>query len=88
VAVADEHEREVALISSGKAKVPSRNKAWSRDDCERLKALVSSGVSPLRASLALKRSVAVTKNKARELGVPFRSENEMKKERRQILEMN
>jgi len=53
-----------------------------------LKALVSSGVSPIRASLALKRSVAVTKNKARELGVPFRSENEMKKERRQILEMN
>jgi hypothetical protein len=68
--------------------VSSRNKAWSRDDCERLKALVSSGASPLRASLALKRSVAVTKNKARELGVPFRSEHEMKKERRQILEMN
>ena len=69
-----------------KTKVPPKKKAWSQDDCERLKALVSSGASPLRASLALKRSVAVTKNKARELGVPFRTENEMKKERRQILE--
>ncbi|HKS20604.1 MAG TPA: hypothetical protein VJS63_15485 [Bradyrhizobium sp.] len=66
--------------------MPPKKKAWLQDDCERLKALVSSGASPLRASLALKRSVAVTKNKARELGVPFRTENEMKKERRQILE--
>ena len=66
--------------------MPPKKKAWSQEDCERLKTLVSSGASPLRASLALKRSVAVTKNKARELGVPFRTENEMKKERRQILE--
>jgi hypothetical protein len=66
--------------------VPPRKKAWSPDDCERLKALVASGATALRASLALKRSVAVTKNKARELGVPFRTENEMKRQRRQILE--
>lgn len=66
----------------------SRKKAWSQDDCERLKALVLSGASPLRASLALKRSMAVTKNKARKLGMPFRLENEMKRKRRQILEMN
>ena len=66
----------------------NKRKAWSEADCERLKALVASGASALRSSLALKRSVAVTKNKARELGVPFRTENEVKKERRQILEMN
>ena len=66
----------------------SRRKAWSQDDCERLKALVSSGASPLRASLTLKRSMAVTKKKARQLGVPFLTENEMKRKRRQILEKN
>jgi hypothetical protein len=38
----------------------------------------------MRASLALKRSVQVTRNKARELEVPFRSQTEMKKERRRI----
>jgi len=54
---------------------------WTNEDYERLKAFVTSGASPLRASLALKRSVAVTKNKAREIGAPFRKESEAKKER-------
>jgi hypothetical protein len=60
-------------------------KSWSQEDYDRLKTLVASGASPLRVSLALKRSVAVTKNKARELGIPFRTEGEMKRERRRLL---
>jgi hypothetical protein len=61
-------------------------KAWSKDDVERLKALVASGASALRASVALKRSLPVTKLKARDLGIPFRSEAELKKERQQIFQ--
>ena len=64
----------------------SKRKNWSQEDCDRLRELVASGASPLRASLALKRSLAVTKNKARDIGAPFRTESELKKERRQILE--
>jgi hypothetical protein len=63
-----------------------KKKAWSEADCERLKAFVASSASPLRSSVALKRSVRATKNKARELGAPFRTESEMKKDRRQIFD--
>ena len=46
-------------------------KAWSESDIERLKGMVASGASALRASIALKRSLAVTKRKAHQLGCPF-----------------
>jgi len=46
-------------------------RAWSESDTERLKAMVASGASALRASIALKRSLAVTKRKAHQLGCPF-----------------
>lgn len=59
-------------------------KVWSESDIERLKTLVASGASALRASVALKRTLAVTKNKARDMGIPFPSEAELKEKRRQI----
>jgi GcrA cell cycle regulator len=59
-------------------------KAWSESDIERLKSMVVSGASALRASIALKRSLAMTKRKANELGFPFRTDAELKSERRRI----
>jgi hypothetical protein len=49
------------------------NKAWSESDIERLKSLAASGASALRASVALRRSLAMTRRKANELGFPFRT---------------
>jgi hypothetical protein len=66
--------------------VAPRKKVWSESDAERLKALVASGASALRASVALKRSLSVTKLKARDLGVPFQSEAELRAKRRQIFQ--
>jgi hypothetical protein len=53
---------------------------------ERLKAMVISGASAFRASIALKCSLAVTKRKAKQLGYPFRTEAELRSERRRIFE--
>jgi len=61
-------------------------RAWTEDDVKRLKELVASGASVARASIALKRSIAVTKNKARDLGVPFRPDAELRKERKKIFQ--
>jgi len=61
-------------------------KAWSESDIERLKGMVASGASALRASIALKRSLAMTKRKANELGFPFRTDAELRKERHRIFE--
>ena len=63
-----------------------RKKVWSESDAERLKALIASGASALRASVALKRSLSVVKLKARELGVPFQSEAELRAKRRRIFQ--
>lgn len=63
-----------------------RKKVWSESDAERLRALIASGASALRASVALKRSLSVTKLKARELGVPFPSEAELRAKRRRIFQ--
>jgi hypothetical protein len=64
----------------------AKKKVWSESDAARLKALVASGASALRASVALKRSLSVTKLKARDLGVPFQSEAELRAKRRQIFQ--
>lgn len=64
----------------------ARKKVWSENDAERLRALIASGASALRASVALKRSLSVTKLKARELGVPFPSEAELRAKRRRIFQ--
>ena len=63
-----------------------RKKVWSESDAARLRALIASGASALRASVALKRSLSVTKLKARELGVPFESEAELRAKRRRIFQ--
>ena len=64
----------------------ARKKVWSESDAERLKVLIASGASALRASVALKRSLSVVKLKARELGVPFQSEAELRAKRRRIFQ--
>ena len=64
----------------------ARKKVWSESDAERLRALIASGASAIRASVALKRSLSVTKLKARELGVPFPTEAELRAKRRQIFQ--
>jgi len=66
--------------------VVAGKKAWSEDDAEQLRALIASGASALCASVALKRSLSVTKLKARELGVPFPSEAELRAKRRRIFQ--
>jgi hypothetical protein len=66
--------------------VVTRKKVWSEGDAERLKSLVTSGASALRASVVMKRSLSVTKLKARDLGVPFQSEAELRAKRRQIFQ--
>jgi hypothetical protein len=66
--------------------VVARKKVWSESDTARLTALIASGASALRASVALKRSLSVTKLKARELGVPFQSEAELRAKRRRIFQ--
>jgi hypothetical protein len=59
---------------------------WTEDDVKRLRGLVASGASAARASVALKRSIAITKNKARDLGIPFRRDAELRKERKKIFQ--
>jgi hypothetical protein len=66
--------------------VAARKKVWTESDAERLRALIASGSSALRASVALKRSLSVIKLKARELGVPFPSEAELRAKRRRIFQ--
>jgi GcrA cell cycle regulator len=66
--------------------VNARKRPWSESDIEQLKTLVASGASALRASVALKRSLAVTKNKARELGTPFQLEVDLRAKRRMIFQ--
>lgn len=61
-------------------------RSWSESDVERLKAMVASGASALRSSIALKRSLAMTRRKANELGYPFRTAAELRNERRPIFE--
>jgi hypothetical protein len=48
--------------------------------------MVSSGASALRTSIALKRSLEMTKRKATELGVPFRTDAELRRERQLVLD--
>jgi GcrA cell cycle regulator len=63
----------------------SKKRIWSEEDLERLRNLVQSGASAIRASVALKRPLEVVKLKARKIGVPFQYERELKKERSRIL---
>jgi hypothetical protein len=47
------------------------NPPWTKEDDERLKNFVARGYSTVRASAALKRSIASVRNQARKIGCPF-----------------
>jgi hypothetical protein len=49
----------------------SLRKVWTAEDDEKLKRLVSSGVSVVRAAVALKRQSRAVKARARKIGCPF-----------------
>jgi hypothetical protein len=66
----------------------NKRKAWTNEDTERLKALVETGASAMRASVVLGRQLITTKNKARELGLRFPTERETRRKIRKILETN
>jgi hypothetical protein len=57
------------------------SRPWSDQDTALLKKLHAAGASALRASLALKRSKAYVRIRARELGFPFLTERESKHRR-------
>jgi hypothetical protein len=57
-------------------------KAWSEQDVRKFKALLESGASALRVAAVLGRSRRVVKQKARELGIPFPTEFELRAKRR------
>jgi len=54
---------------------------WTEEEVNRLMHFARSGTTPLRAAAALKRSLTSVKNRARLVGTPFLTENEMKKVR-------
>jgi hypothetical protein len=49
----------------------SRNKPWTAEDDERLKALAVQGASIIRAAGALNRKINSVRDRARKLGCPF-----------------
>ena len=64
---------------------PVRYRIWTQEDAERLKALILSGASAVRASAALNSPLTTVKLKAREMGMPFRHDRELKKELQRVL---
>jgi hypothetical protein len=67
-------------------KLEKKYRLWSDEEIGRLKMLVASGASAFRASVALNRSVVQIKKKARELGVPFPTNADLRTKRRKILQ--
>ena len=57
-----------------------KNKPWTPEDGERLKALVASGASPARAAVIFNQTVAGIRQRARALGAPFPSLREKRKQ--------
>jgi len=64
---------------------PVRYQVWTEEDAERLKALILSGASAVRASAALKRPLTTVKLKARKMGIPCPHDRDLKKERQRVL---
>ena len=48
-----------------------RKTAWSEEELKQLEEFVTAGVTPLRASVRFKRTVASCRFQARKLGAPF-----------------
>ena len=61
-----------------------RKKPWTDDELARVRSMIETRASALRIALALKRPVVVVKQKAREMGMPFRHDRELAKDRRKI----
>ena len=57
-----------------------KNKPWTEADTERLKAMIASGASAFRAAAAFYRGVNDIRTRARNLGTPFPTVREAKKE--------
>ena len=57
----------------------SKNKLWTTEENERVKVLVESGASALRAAAAHKCSMIGVRAQARKLGTPFPTVREVKK---------
>jgi len=53
-------------------------RSWTQDQIDLLFALIDKGVSPMRASVALRRPKLAVQNKARQLGKPFPDIREVK----------
>jgi hypothetical protein len=51
--------------------VLSRNKFWTKEEDERLKAFVAQGVSVIKVAAALKRKIVSVRTHARALGCAF-----------------
>jgi len=58
---------------------PRKNKPWTDDDSKRLKALVASGASVLRAVAIFDCSIGAIRVRARALGTPFLTKSEARK---------
>lgn len=54
------------------------SRSWTAEQIELLLALLDKGVSPVRASVVLKRPKLAVQNKARQLGRPFADSREVK----------
>jgi hypothetical protein len=72
---------------AGTYEVKEKYRLWCDEEIDQLTRLVASGASALRASVALKRSVVQIKKKAREIGVPFPFEAELRTKRRHIFQI-
>jgi len=62
-----------------------KNQAWTDDDFVKLKELIGKGRSAQTVALALRRPVHSVKTRAREIGMPFRHDLDLKRERQRIL---
>lgn len=57
--------------------------SWTSEEVEALRGMVRGGVSLMRAGVALRRPANSVRLKARELGIPFSSKRELKRECRE-----
>ena len=76
----------MTLRFAGSHDVKAKCRVWCDEEIDWLKALIASGASAWRASVALNRSVFQIKRKAREVGAPFPSATGLKTKRRQLFQ--
>jgi hypothetical protein len=62
-----------------------KNQAWTEEDFAKLREMIGKGRSARTVALALRRPVDSVKTRAREIGMPFRHELDLKRERQRIL---